>query len=229
MGACGWVDGRVSRETWRHSSVIQWFGGELRVSLTVSNADCVSPWFHVKHVDTDLSVIAEVRGHRRTLDELRRNGCGYMTRQNVGCRDNRAAGWGVAWNHCEARTRPDQCLSLLAEWVDLGRGSEPAFTLCLAPLCWSQGAGRGRRGRPQLTTPGQATMTPQGRSSSRLSARSVDRHGFVVKVKRERRCNTTSVSREITGRFGFAAWKRGLCQLHERRCVLRCLCWLGPR
>ena len=93
--------------------------GELRVSLTVSNADCVSPGFHVKHVDTDLSVIAEVRGYRRTLDELRRNGCGCTTRQNVGCRDNRAAGWGVAWNHREARTRPDQCLSLLAEWVDL--------------------------------------------------------------------------------------------------------------
>ena len=109
--------------------------GELRVSLTVSNADCVSPGFHVKHVDTDLSVIAEVRGHRRTLDELRRNGCGCMTRQNVGCRDNRAAGWGVAWNHREARTRPDQCLSLLAEWVDLGRGSEPAYTVRLAPLC----------------------------------------------------------------------------------------------
>ena len=183
--------------------------GELRVSLTVPNVDCVSPGFHVKHVDTEFSVIAEVRGHRRTLDELRRNGCGCMTCQNVGCRDSRAAGWGVAWNHREARTRPDQCLSLLAEWVDLGRGSKPAFTLCLAPLCWSQGAGRGRRGRPQLTTPGQATMTPQSRSSSRLSARSVDHHGSVGKVRRERRWNTTSVSRETTGRFGFGVWKRG--------------------
>ena len=63
---------------------------------------------------------------------------------------------------------------------------------------------------PQLRMPGQATMTPQGRSSLRLGARSVDRHGSVVKVKRERRWSTTSVSRETTGRFGFAAWKWGL-------------------
>ena len=56
-------------------------------------------------------------------------------RQNVGCRDNRAAGWGVASNHREVRTRPDQSLSRLAEWVDLGRGSEPASTVRLAPLC----------------------------------------------------------------------------------------------
>ena len=62
---------------------------------------------------------------------------------------------------------------------------------------------------PQLRTPGQATMTPQGRSSSRLSARSVDCHGSVGKVRRERRWNTTSVSRETTGRFGFGVWKRG--------------------
>ena len=81
---------------------------------------------------------------------------------------------------------------------------------------------------PQLRTPGQATMTPQGRSSSRLSARSVDHHGSVGKVRRERCWNTTSVSRETTGRFGIAAWKRGLMPLHERRCVLRCLCWLTP-
>ena len=81
---------------------------------------------------------------------------------------------------------------------------------------------------PQLRTPGQATMTPQGRSSSRLSARSVDCHGSVGKVRRERRWNTTSVSRETTGRFGIAARKRGLMPLHERRCVLRCLCRLTP-
>lgn len=61
----------------------------------------------------------------------------------------------------------------------------------------------------QLKTPGQATMTPQGRSSSRLSASSVDHHGSVGKVRRERRWNTTSVSRETTGRFGFGVWKRG--------------------
>ena len=164
----------------------------------------------MKHVSTDLSVIVEVRGHRRALDELRRNGCGYMTRQNVGCRDNRAAGWGVAWNRREVRTRSDQCFPPLAERVDLGRGSEPASSVRLAPLCWSHGAGRGRRGRPQLTTPGQATMTPQRRSSPQRGVHSVDRHGSVVKVRREHRWNTTSVSRETTGRFRFAAWKWGL-------------------
>ena len=83
-------------------------GVTLRVSPTVPELNCASPGFHVKHVDTELSVIAVVRGHRRTLDELRRNGCGYMMRQNVGCRDNRAAGWNVAWNHREVRMRPDQ-------------------------------------------------------------------------------------------------------------------------
>ena len=183
--------------------------GELRVSLTVSNADCVSPGFHVKHVDTDLSVIAEVRGYRRTLDELRRNGCGCMTRQNIGCRDNRAAGWGVAWNHREARTRPDQCLSLLAEWVAWGEGRNrplPSASRLCAEVRGQVGEGAAD---PQLRTPGQATMTPQGRSSSRLSARSVDHHGSVGKVRRERRWNTTSVSRETTGRFGFGVWKRG--------------------
>ena len=92
---------------------------------------------------------------------------------------------------------------------------------------WGQ-VGEGAAG-PQVRTPGPAIMTPQGRSSLRLGARSVDRHGFVVKVKRERRCNTTSVSRETTGRFGFAAWKRGLCQLHERRYFARRLLWLGTR
>ena len=146
----------------------------------------------------------------RTLDELRRNGCGCMTRQNVGGRDNRAAGWGVAWNHREVRTRPDQCLPPLAEWVDLGRGSEPAFSLRAVPLSWSLGAGKGRCGGPQLRTLGPATMNPRGRSSPHHDVRSVDRHGSVVKVKRERRWNTTSVSRETTGRFRFAAWKWGL-------------------
>ena len=184
--------------------------GELRVSLTVSNADCVSPGFHVKHVDTDLSVIAEVRGYRRTLDELRRNGCGCMTRQNVGCRDNRAAGWGVAWNHREVRTRPDQCFPPLAEWVDLGRGSEPASTVRLAPQCWSLGAGKGRCGWPPTENAGSGHHEPRGRSSPPHDVRSVDRYGSVVKVKREHRWNTTSVSRETTGRFRFAAWKWGL-------------------
>ena len=183
--------------------------GDFRVSLTVLNVDCVSPGFHVKHVDTELSVIAEVHGHRRTLDELRRNGCECMTCQNVGCRDNRAAGWGVAWNHREACMSPDQCLPPLAERVDLGRGSEPAFTLRLAPLRWSLGVGKGRCGRPQVRTLGPATMNPRGRSSPQHDVRSVDRHGSVVKVRRERRWNTTSVSRETTGRVGIAARKRG--------------------
>jgi len=82
---------------------------------------------------------------------------------------------------------------------------------------------------PLLRTPGQATMTPRGRSSSRLSARSVDHHGSVGKVRRERRWNTTSVSRETTGRFGFGVWKRGWCQLLECRYFARRLRWLGPR
>ena len=201
--------------------------GELRVSLTVPNVDCVSPGFHVKHVDTELSVIAEVRGHRRTLDELRRNGCGCMTCRNVGCRDNRSAGWGVAWNHREVRTRPDQCLPPLAEWIDLGRGAEPAATLRLEPLCWSLAQVGEGAASPKLTTPVQDTMTPRGRSSSRPGARSVDRHGSVGNVGRERRGNTTSVSRETAGHFGFGAWKCYRCQRHERCCI--CFRWLTPR
>ena len=151
-----------------------------------------------------------------------------MTCQNVGRRGNRAAGWGVAWNHREARTRPDQCLPILVELADLGRGSEPAFTPGLAPLCWSLEAGRENAAGPQLRTLGPATMTPQCRSSPQRGVRSVDRHGSVGQVKRKRRWNTTSVSRETTGRFGIAARKRGLMPLHERRCVLRCLCWPTP-
>ena len=145
-----------------------------------------------------------------------------------GCRDNRAAGWGVAWNHREARTRPDQCLSLLAEWVAWGGGRNrplPSASRLCAEV-WGQ-VGEGAAD-PQLRTPGLATMTLQGRSSSRLSARSVDHHGSVGKVRRERRWNTTSVSRETTGRFGFGVWKRYRCEIHERSCVLRCLCLLIP-
>lgn len=97
-------------------------GVTLRVSPTVPELDCASPGFHVKHVDTELSVIAEACGQRRTLGWPRWNGGGFMTCQNVGCCDNRAAGWGMSWNHSEVRTRPDQCLPPLAEWVDLGRG-----------------------------------------------------------------------------------------------------------
>lgn len=203
--------------------------GELRVSPTVPELNCASPGFHVKHVDTELSVIAEVRGHRRTLDELRRNGCGYMTRQNVGCRDNRAAGWGVARNHREVRTRPDQCLPPLAEWVDLGRGAEPAFTPGLARLCWSLGAGTGRCGRPPggNAVPGQHEPAGSIKPAARCPQRC--RHGSVGQVGRERRWNTTSVSRETTGRFGIAARKRGLMPLHERRYFARRLRWLGPR
>ena len=78
-----------------------------------------------------------------------------------------------------------------------------------ASVLKSGGQGGEGAADPQLRTPGQATMTPQGRSSSRLSARSVDCHGSVGKVRRERRWNTTSVSRETTGRFGFGVWKRG--------------------
>lgn len=81
----------------------------------------------------------------------------------------------------------------------------------------------------QLRTLGPATMNPWGRSSPPHDVRSVDRHGSVVKVKREHRWNTTSVSRETTGRSGFAAWKRGLMPLHERRYFARRLRWLGPR
>ena len=171
--------------------------GELRVSLTVSNADCVSPGFHVKHVDTDLSVIAEVRGYRRTLDELRRNGCGCMMRQNVGCRDNRAAGW-----------------ALPGTIVKYARGPTNASRHSPSGLTWG-----GDRNRPLP-------------SASRLSAGvwGQARKGAAdPQVRTERRWNTTSVSRETTSRFRFAAWKRGLMPLHERRCVLRCLCWLTPR
>lgn len=90
--------------------------------------------------------------------------------------------------------------------------------------------GQAREGAadPQVRTLGPATMNPRGQSSPQHDVRSVHRHGSVVKVRRERCWNTTSVSRETTGRFRFAAWKRGLMPLHERRCVLRCLCWLTP-
>ena len=199
------------------------------MSPTVPELNCASPGFHVKHVDTELSVIAEVRGHQRTLDELRRNGCGYMTRQNVGCRDNRAAGWGVARNHRELRTRPDQCFPPLAEWVDLGRGRNRPLPSALRLCAGVWGQVREGAAGPQVGTQYPATMNPRGRSSPRLGACSVDRYGSVVKVKRERRWSTTSVSRETTGRFGFGVWKRGCCQLLECRYFARRLRWLGPR
>ena len=198
------------------------------MSPTVPELNCASPGFHVKHVDTELSVIAEVRGHQRTLDELRRNGCGYMTRQNVGCRDNRAAGWGVARNHRELRTRPDQCFPPLAEWVDLGRGRNRPLPSALRLCAGVWGQVREGAAGPQVGTQYPATMNPRGRSSPQHDVRSVDRHGSVGQVGRERRWNTTSVSRETTDRFGIAARKRGLMPLHERRCVLRCLCRLTP-
>lgn len=111
--------------------------------------------------------------------------------------------WGGGWN----RPLPSASRLCAEVWGQVGEGAAD----------------------PQLRMPGQATMTPQGRSSSRLSARSVDCHGSVGKVRRERRWNTTSVSRETTGRFGFGVWKRGLCQQHERRYFARRLRWLGTR
>ena len=131
------------------------------MSLTVPNVNCVSPGFHVKHVDTELTFIAEVRGHQRTLDELTRNGCGCMTCQSVGCRDNRSAGWGVAWNHREVRTTPDQYLPPLAEWIDLGRGRkrpQPA----LRAFVLESGVGRGRCGRPRADNAGSGHHNPAG-------------------------------------------------------------------
>ena len=195
--------------------------GELRVSLTVSNADCVSPGFHVKHVDTDLSVIAEVRGYRRTLDELRRNGCGCMMRQNVGCRDNRAAGWalpGTIVKYARGPTNASRHSPSGLTWGGDRNRPLPSASRLSAGV-WGQ-VREGAAG-PQLRTLGPATMTPQRRSSLQRGVHSVDRHGSVVKVKRERRWNTTSVSRETTSRFRFAAWKRGLMPLHERRYFAR--------
>ena len=84
------------------------------------------------------------------------------------------------------------------------------------------------RPAPQVGTQYPATMNPRGRSSPQHEVRSVDRHGSVGQVGRERRWNTTSVSRETTGRFGFGVWKRYRCEIHERCCVLRCLCLLIP-
>lgn len=97
--------------------------GELKGVAGGAGACMGRPRFHVKHVDTELSVIAEACGQRRTLGWPRWNGGGFMTCQNVGCCDNRAAGWGISWKHREVRTRPDQCLPILVEWAELGRGS----------------------------------------------------------------------------------------------------------
>ena len=46
-------------------------GVTLRVSPTMPELDCASPGIHVKHVDTELSVIAEARRQRRTLSRPR--------------------------------------------------------------------------------------------------------------------------------------------------------------
>ena len=72
----------------------------------------------------------------------------------------------------------DQCLPILVEWADLGRGAWnrplPSAS-CLCAGVW----GQARKG----------AADPQ--------------------VRTERRWNTTSVSRETTGRFGFGVRKRG--------------------
>ena len=109
-----------------------------------------------------------------------------------------------------------------------GEGAALVLAYLLGPL---RGCRRGQvdeRCRLGLRTQGLASMNRQRRSSTRLGVCSADHNGPAVIVRRERRWNTTSVSRETTGRFGIAARKRGLMPLHERRCVLRCLCWPTP-
>lgn len=132
---------------------------------------------------------------------------------------------GTIVKHARGLTNASRYLQSGSTWGG-GRNRPLPSASRLCAEVWGQ-VGEGAAD-PQLRTPGQATMTPQGRSSSRLSARSVDCHGSVGKVRRERRWNTTSVSRETTGRFGFGMWKRYRCEIHERCCVLRCLCLLIP-
>ena len=43
-----------------------------------------------------------------------------------------------------------------------GEGAEPAFTLRLAPLCWSLGASKGRSGRPPAENAGPGHHDPAG-------------------------------------------------------------------
>ena len=50
---------------------------------------------------------------------------------------------------------------------------------------------RGKRPGPRLRMPGFASVTPQGRSGTRLGVRSADCHGSAVKVRREHRWNAT--------------------------------------
>lgn len=124
----------------------------------------------------------------------------------------------------------DQCLPILVEWADLGRGAWnrplPSAS-CLCAGVW----GQARKGAASshLRTPGQATMNPRGRATLQRGIRSINCNGPAVIVRKERRWNTTSVSRETTGRFGFGVWKRYRCEIHERCCVLRCFRWLTPK
>lgn len=92
----------------------------------------------------------------------------------------------------------DQCLPILVEWADLGRGAwnRPLpSALRLSAEVWGQVR--------------EGVADPQ--------------------VRTERRWNTTSVSRETTGHYGFRVWKYYRCSIHERRCALRCFRWLTPR
>ena len=122
-------------------------GVTLRVSPTVPELNCASPGFHVKHVDTELSVIAEACGQRRTLGWPRWNGGGFMTCQNVGCRDNRAAGWalpGTVVKYARGPTNASRHSPSGLTWGGVGIGLYP-------PPCDSvleSRAGKGRCGRP---------------------------------------------------------------------------------
>lgn len=80
----------------------------------------------------------------------------------------------------------------------------------LGPL---RGCRRGQvdeRCRLGLRTQGLASMSRQRRSSTRLGVCSADHNGPAVIVRRERRWNTTSVSRETSVGHWFAARKRGV-------------------
>ena len=75
----------------------------------------------------------------------------------------------------------------------------------LGPLRRCRRGQADERCRLGLRTLGLASMNRQRRSSTRLSACSADHNGPAVIVRRERRWNTTSVSRETSVGHWFAA------------------------
>ena len=116
----------------------------------------------------------------------------------------------------------DQCLPILVEWADLGRGApEPAFTLPSASRLSAEVWGRVREG----------AADPQVRTERRWNTTSVSRETReAVVAPAPEVCRATVSRRSGTGRCGFqAAIVECVWQRAESRRLPRCVAWAMTR